>query len=125
MFLHKQAEHGIVGDVRTMCLHPPTCQLSAEGIRVPVTVPRINSHFDHMSEVWSVAHFAVLRVAFISNAHRVHGCVAPSRELGGMQTEWVASPDGRWAAQARRRGIDIFSFDGALDGMHGAEADGR
>ena len=43
-----------------------------------------------------------------------------------MQTEWVASPDGRWAAQRSMSGtIHILSFCGALDGMSGAEADGR
>jgi len=43
-----------------------------------------------------------------------------------MQSEWVASADGRWAAQSSMSGtVDIFSFVGALDGMSGAEADGR
>jgi len=43
-----------------------------------------------------------------------------------VQTQWVASPDGRWAAQVSMAGnVEVFSFCGMLDGMHGAEPDGR
>ena len=73
MFLHQQTEQGTLGDARTMSLHTPTYQLSAEGIRVPVTVRRYPSYIGHMSEVWSGAdvqshHWPSSKLCCSSNA---------------------------------------------------------